>query len=94
MAALRESLTMFLNQLKVPNTRRKVKVRAYYFIITLHIALGESIRANEMKTQVEKMYSDVAIEDTSADERTWSERLQHVWTDGVDIDAIKHLDCW
>ena len=94
MTTLRESLTMFLNQLKVPNTRRKVKVRAYYFIITLHIALGESIRANEMKTQVEKMYSDVAIEDTSSDERIWSERLQHVWTNGVDIDAIKHLDCW
>jgi len=94
MSSLRESLTMFLNQLKVPNTRRKVKVRAYYFIITLHIALGESIKANEMKTQVEKMYSEVAIEDTSVDERMWSERLQHVWTNGVDIDAIKHLDCW
>ena len=94
MDRIREALTMFLNQLKVPNTRRRVKTRAYYFIITLHIALGESIRANEMKQQLEKMYTDVSIEDTSPDERLWSERLQHVWTNGVDLDAIRHLDSW
>ncbi|HSQ41049.1 MAG TPA: response regulator [Fibrobacteraceae bacterium] len=92
--SLREALSMFLNQLKVPNTRRRVLIRAYYFIITLHIALSESILANEMKTQLEKMYEDVPVEDTSEEERLWSERLQNVWTNGVDLDNIKNLDCW
>ena len=94
MDRMREALNMFLNQMKVPNTRRRVKVRAYYFIITLHIALSESIKANEMKTQLEHMYLDVPVDDTTEEERLWSERLQNVWTNGVDLDAIKHLDCW
>lgn len=88
----RESLNMYYNQLKIPSTRRRVRIRAYYFIITLHIALSESIKANEMKTQVEHMYADISIEETSEQERMWSERLQHVWTNGVDLDAIKNLE--
>jgi hypothetical protein len=88
----RESLNMYYNQLKIPSTRRRVKIRAYYFIITLHIALSESIKANEMKTQVEHMYTDISIEETSEEERMWSERLQNVWTNGVDLDAIKNLE--
>jgi len=91
---MREALNMFLNQMKVPNTRRRVKIRAYYFIITLHIALSESIKANEMKTEVERMYESVPVEDTTDEEKLWSERLQYVWTNGVDLDAIPHLDCW
>lgn len=94
LACFRESLNMFLNQLKIPSTRRRVKIRAYYFIITLHIALSESIKANEMKTQVEHMYSDITLDETTDEERLWSERLQNVWTNGVDLDAIKNLDCW
>jgi len=93
-ARLREALSMFLNQMKIPNTRRRVKIRAYYFIITLHIALSESILANEMKTQLEKMYEDVAMDDTTPEELMWSERLQNVWTNGVNLDGMKHLDCW
>ena len=94
LSRLREALSMFLNQMKIPNTRRRVKIRAYYFIITLHIALSESILANEMKTQLEKMYEDISIDDTSPEELMWSERLQNVWTNGVNIDAMKHLECW
>jgi len=91
---LREALTMFLNQLKVPNTKRKVKIRAFYFIIALHIALSESIKANEMKQQLERMYLDVSVDDTTPEERIWSERLQIVWTNGVDLDAIKLIENW
>lgn len=94
MGTMREALNMFLNQLKINGVRRKVRTRAYYFIITLHIALSESIKANEMKLQLEQMYLDISLDDTSPEENLWNERLQNVWTNGVDLEAIKNMDLW
>ena len=94
MDTLREALNIFLNQLKIVGIRRSVIARAYYFIISLHIALSESIKANEMKESLEKIYANVNPEDTTEEENIWNERLQNVWNDGVDLDAIKTLELW
>ena len=94
MDTLREALNIFLNQLKIVGIRRSVIARAYYFIISLHIALSESIKANEMKEALEKIYANVNPEDTTEEENIWNERLQNIWNDGVDLDAIKNLELW
>jgi len=92
-ANLRESLNQFLNQLKLPNMRRQTRAQTYYFIIALHMALGESIKANEMKQQLESYYQKQGSEDSAVEEeRIWNERLLHIWKNGVDADAVRQLE--
>ena len=88
---LRETLKLFQNQLKLPNMRRPTRAQTFYFIIALHVALNESIKANEMKQQLESYYQKISYEDAGAEERLWNERLLHIWKNGVDADAIREL---
>jgi CheY-like chemotaxis protein len=89
---LRDALNLFLNQLKLPGMRRATRAQTYYFIIALHMALGESIKANEMKQQLEGFYQGLRYEDAGEDERIWNERLLHIWKNGVDGDATRILE--
>lgn len=89
---LRESLNLFLNQLKLPSMRRQTRAKTYYFIIALHMALGESIKANEMKQKLEAFYQNQGSDDATDEERLWNERLYHIWKNGVDAEAIRDLE--
>lgn len=89
---LREALNLFLNQLKLPTMRRQTRAQTFYFIIALHMALGESIKANEMKQKLESFYSNLGSEDAVLEERVWNERLLHIWKNGVDADATRNLE--
>lgn len=88
---LRESLNQFLNQLKLPKMRRDIRAQTFYFIIALHMALGESIKANEMKQELEHFYQSQPTDDASDEERIWNERLLHIWKYGVDADSMREL---
>lgn len=88
---LREALSTFHNQLKVANTRRHTRAQSYYFIIALHMALGESIRANEMKEELEKFYRVHGVEEASDEERLWNQRLAHIWRVGVEAELFREI---
>ncbi|MDR0517392.1 MAG: response regulator, partial [Fibromonadaceae bacterium] len=45
---LRESIELFSNQLKIHGTSRITRAKTYYFLISLNMATGASIRANEL----------------------------------------------
>jgi hypothetical protein len=88
----RAALNSFLDQLKVKATPRDTTIKCYYFSIVLYLALGESIKANEQKEDLEHFYKDFDPEDASEDERRWNQRLLHVWQNGVDINSVRILE--
>jgi len=90
-AGMRQALGNFLNQLKVRNTPRESMVRSYYFIIALHMALGESGAANEQMNNLERFYEIHNAEDASDTERMWNNRLLHIWQEGIEAYAIREV---
>jgi CheY-like chemotaxis protein len=91
--ALNDALNLFMNQLKVPHMGRVVRAKTYYFLIVLHMAIGKSIRANELKQELEEFYlKQGGAEDAGMEERLWNERLLHVWKDGVNVDLVRNCD--
>ena len=88
---LREALNSYTHQLKIDISNREVIVRAYYFKISLHIALGESIAANEEKEKLEHYYLDNPTKQPSAKELRWNQRLLFVWKNGFDINHTREL---
>jgi len=89
---LRESLDLFSNQLKIQNTSRVTRAKTYYFLISLNMATGASIRANELKQELETFYRKIGgADDASYEERLWNERLLYIWKEGVDPDIIREI---
>ncbi|MDR2595515.1 MAG: response regulator [Fibromonadaceae bacterium] len=89
---LRKSLDLFLNQLKIHNTSRITRAKTYYFIITLNMATGASIRANEMKLELENYYRKIGgADDATQEERIWNERLLYIWKEGVNADVVRDV---
>jgi two-component system chemotaxis response regulator CheY len=89
---LREAIELFLNQLKIQNTSRVTRAKTYYFLIALNMATGASIRANEMKLELESFYRKIGgADDAAHEERIWNERLVFIWKEGVDSDTIREL---
>jgi len=85
---LRESLNLFSNQLKIANTSRVTRAKTYYFMIAINMAIGASIRANEMKQELESFYRKIGgADDAGHEERMWNERLLHIWKEGVEPTA-------
>lgn len=64
---------------------------AYYFKIALHIALGESIAANEEKEQLEHFYLKNSPDDASQIEREWNQRLLNIWKNGFDVSMVREV---
>jgi len=90
--SLRKSLDLFLNQLKIHNTSRVTRAKTYYFIITLNMATGASIRANEMKQELENYYRKIGgADDATQEERIWNERLLYIWKEGVNAEVIRDI---
>ncbi|GHV17010.1 hypothetical protein AGMMS49938_17510 [Fibrobacterales bacterium] len=89
---LRDSLELFMNQLKIQSMTRVTRAKTYYFIIALNMATGASIRANEMKQDLEKFYMKIGgADDATFEERLWNERLLHIWKEGVNPEVLR--DC-
>lgn len=88
---LREALVSFNDQLKIVETNREIIVMAYYFKIALHIALGESIAANEEKEQLEHFYLKNNPDAASHVEREWNLRLLNVWKNGFDVSSTREI---
>jgi len=89
---LRESINLFSNQLKIHNTSRITRAKTYYFLIALNMATGASIRANELKMELENFYRKIGgADDASLEERTWNERLLYIWKEGVNADILREL---
>ncbi len=89
---LRESLSLFSNQLKIHNTSRVTRAKTYYFLIALNMATGASIRANELKMELENFYRKIGgADDASLEERTWNERLLYIWKEGVNADILREI---
>ncbi|MCL2284023.1 MAG: response regulator [Fibromonadales bacterium] len=89
---LRESIDLFSNQLKIQSTSRVTRAKTYYFLIALNMATGASIRANEMKQELELFYRKIGGSDDAAyEERIWNERLLYIWKEGVNPEAIREL---
>jgi len=89
---LRESLDLFSNQLKIQNTSRVTRAKTYYFLIALNMATGASIRANELKQQLENFYRRIGgADDATYEERLWNERLLYIWKEGVDADTVREV---
>lgn len=88
---LREALVSFNDQLKITETSRETVVMAYYFKIALHIALGESIAANEEKEQLEHFYLKNSPDDASQIEREWNQRLLNIWKNGFDVSMVREV---
>jgi CheY-like chemotaxis protein len=89
---LRESLNLFANQLKILTTSRVTRAKTYYFMIAINMATGASIRANEMKQELENFYRKIGgADDAAHEERIWNERLLHIWKEGVDPDTAREL---
>jgi len=89
---LRESIELFSNQLKISGTSRLIRAKTYYFLIALNMATGASIRANELKQELETYYRRMGgSEDATYEERTWNERLLYIWKEGVNPDAAREL---
>lgn len=88
---LREALVSFNDQLKITETSRETIVMAYYFKIALHIALGESIAANEEKEQLEYFYLKNSPDGASKNELAWNQRLLNVWKNGFDVSSIREV---
>lgn len=82
---LRTALGFFQGQIKAPMISRAYIAMSYYFSITCHFALSESIKANECREQLEAFYMNVDPADASEEECLWNERLVHIWQMGVDI---------
>jgi CheY-like chemotaxis protein len=90
LSQLRAALEFFLNQLKL-RTDRVTKVKTYYFIIALYMALGQSIKAGEVMSQLEEFYQRHDPETASDEERTWNQRLLHIWQEGINVDALRPI---
>jgi hypothetical protein len=89
---LRESLNLFSNQLKIQTTSRITRAKTYYFIIALNMATGASIRANEMKQELESFYRKIGgADDATFEERIWNERLLYIWKEGFNPDVVREL---
>jgi CheY-like chemotaxis protein len=88
---LREALVSFNDQLKITETSRETIVMAYYFKIALHIALGESIAANEEKEQLENFYAKNNPDLASPQELEWNQRLLNVWKNGFDASVTREI---
>jgi CheY-like chemotaxis protein len=89
---LQESLNLFSNQLKIANTSRITRAKTYYFMIAINMATGASIRANEIKQELEGFYRKIGgADDASYEERIWNERLLHIWKEGVNSDVVREL---
>ncbi|MCL2100972.1 MAG: response regulator [Fibromonadales bacterium] len=89
---LRESIELFSNQLKIQSTSRITRAKTYYFLIALNMATGASIRANELKQDLENFYRKTGgASDASYEERIWNERLLYIWKEGVNPDKIREL---
>ncbi|MCL2207287.1 MAG: response regulator [Fibromonadales bacterium] len=89
---LRESINLFSNQLKIHTTSRITRAKTYYFLIALNMAIGASIRANELKQELEQFYRKIGGSDDAAyEERIWNERLLYIWKEGVNPEAIREL---
>ncbi len=82
---------MFYNQLKIPFTSRDARIKTFYFIIATHFALSESIKANEMKEQLENFYLENKPEEASMHERIWNARLLQIWQDGLANDLNRKI---
>jgi CheY-like chemotaxis protein len=87
----REALQAYYDQLKVKEIPRELTVMCYYFVITLHIALGESIKANEQKIILEGIYRYFDPDEAGAEERLWNQRLVHVWRNGAEMSRTREL---
>jgi hypothetical protein len=56
------------------------------------MATGASIRANELKLELENFYRKIGgADDASQEERMWNERLLYIWKEGVNADIIREL---
>lgn len=82
---LRTALGFFQGQIKAPMSSRAAIAMSYYFSITCHFALSESVKANENREQLEAFYQHVDPADASEEECLWNERLVYVWKMGVDL---------
>ncbi|MDR2581743.1 MAG: response regulator [Fibromonadaceae bacterium] len=91
--SLRIALELFANQLKIHNMSRITRAKTYYFMIALNMATGTSIRANEMKQELEDFYRKIGgTDDAAYEERIWNERLLHIWKEGVNNDIVRVCD--
>ena len=89
---LRESIELFSNQLKIQNTSRIIRAKTYYFLIALNMATGASIRANELKQELENFYRRIGgADDATYEERLWNERLLYIWKEGVNSDIVREF---
>ena len=89
--ALRASLELFSNQLKIQNMSRVTRAKTYYFMIALNMATGTSIKANELKQELEDYYRKIGgTDDAALEERVWNERLLHIWKEGINTDIIRN----
>ena len=89
---LKVSIGLFTNQLKIQSTSRVTRAKTYYFLIALNMATGASIRANEMKQELENFYRKIGgADDAAHEERIWNERLLHIWKEGVNPDIMREL---
>ena len=88
---LAHAQTMFYDQLKIPYTSRDSLIKSYYFIIATHFALGESIKANEMKEELEHFYLEHNPEEASMIERLWNARLLWIWQNGLADNLLRDI---
>lgn len=89
---LRAALGFFAGQIKTPLTPRSYISKSYYFSITCHFALNQSLKANECKDQLEAFYQKVDPGDALDEECLWNQRLVHIWRMGVDIKDRRIID--
>ncbi len=87
------ALKNFKDQLKDPEISRELTAQCYYFIIILYMVLGESLKANEEKTNLEKYYQNLPEDfQASIEERNWNQRLFNIWRDGIDNSMPREIE--
>jgi hypothetical protein len=70
---------------------RVTRAKTYYFMIALNMATGTSIKANELKQELEDYYRKIGgTDDAALEERVWNERLLHIWKEGINTDIIRN----
>lgn len=80
---LHSALGFFQAQIKTGLCDGPTMSMSYYYSIAIHFALGQSIKANEVKDQLETYYMGVDPVQVTDDELLWNERLLYIWQMGV-----------
>ena len=86
-----EALNIFIDQLKTPSIPPGLIAKTYYFIIALHLALEQSLAANDKKMELEQFYAERDTSTIEDEERIWNQRLLHIWREGMPRKLLRGL---